>query len=102
MICTSGEGADTLVTWEDAEQQRLTRIMRKTFRAAVTDAWIFLMFPGSPALMNMQAYCGTRSRGRHVNSQGGCQLSASSARQLWLADGRAVYALASSVHLGHL
>ena len=31
---------------------------RKTLRAAATDAWIFLTLPGSPAEMNMQAYCG--------------------------------------------
>ena len=38
----------------------LTRMMRNTLRAAATDAWIFLTLPGSPALMNMQAYCNPR------------------------------------------
>jgi len=35
----------------------LTLMILKIFLAAVTDAWIFLAFPGSPAEMNMQVYC---------------------------------------------
>ena len=35
-------------------------MMRNTLRAAATDAWIFLTLPGSPALINMQAYCNPR------------------------------------------
>jgi hypothetical protein len=31
--------------------------MRKTLRAAVTEAWTFLMLPGSLALRNMHKYC---------------------------------------------
>ena len=35
----------------------LTRMILNTFLAAVTEAWIFRTLPGSPAEMNMQAYC---------------------------------------------
>ena len=35
----------------------LTLMILKTLRAAVTDAWIFLMLPGSPADRNRHAYC---------------------------------------------
>lgn len=39
----------------------ITRMMRKIFLAAVTEAWIFLTFPGSPAEINMQVYCKNES-----------------------------------------
>ena len=34
----------------------LTLMIRKTFLAAVTEVWILVMLPGSPAARNMQAY----------------------------------------------
>ncbi len=40
--------------------QRLTLRMRKTLRAAATDAMTLRELPGWPAAMNMHAYCTER------------------------------------------
>ena len=47
-----------------------TRMIRKILRAAVTEAWIFLICPGSLAHRNMQAYCtGAQRQGQHTVGQ---------------------------------
>lgn len=46
-----------LAALQQRMQGTLTRRIRNTLRAAATEACIFLTLPGSPAEMNMQAYC---------------------------------------------
>lgn len=46
-------------------------MMRKTLRAAATDACTFFTSPGCPAHTNMAAYCGSRKRRHKGRGRGG-------------------------------